>query len=157
MTTKALKKMEAHSSSLQQEFYKSHIYRKSIVNIREETSQRLNESFKQPISTNKSDFFANLKVLKLNIDEVFVESLILEVIKDVKKKAKVNKVGIDYKPNNLYFWFEINDNDEESQKHIENIFAQKQKDIEDSGLLIENIVIEKFANLEIPINYKVLV
>ena len=100
---------------------------------------------------------ANRLAKKKNIIETFlIEAILISIIKELYEFKNFNKAGVDYKNDNLFFWFEIKNEDNKSYDNIAKLISKYNSKYITSGVKISYIIVEEFLELDIPKDYREL-
>lgn len=91
---------------------------------------------------------------KTAIDSYLVEVILVTIVKELHSAQNFNKAGVDYKNDNLFFWFEIKSNDNESYKQIAQLISKYNQKYLNSGIKVSHVIVEDFLGLDIPPDYR---
>lgn len=115
------------------------------------------KSAKSAVGAHSIDDIANQLAKKKNVIETFlIEAILVSIIKELHGNKNFTKAGVDYKNDNLFFWFIVKDEDEIGYNSITEIISKYNKKFATSRVKINYTIVDEFSGLDIPPDYREL-
>lgn len=154
-----------------------------VTNSKRISETWFNKDIIREVSTNKTDFrgfkdvlgdvkkllqimvhyksstkgFEQVVKIKGNANKILTKEIISELLLEIKNNQIVlNKVAVDYVVPNIYFWFEIKDNDFESCDKIEEVIERLNSKFKPSEFILKSLINEESLQLKTPDSFLVI-